>query len=187
MFLLLSFIGPVTLPLPWDRQQMETYLLELSPLEQESVKNQVVSMEEEEAQFLEDGFHQLEISQTDKKLISYIISSMAEKNMFQLGLQKKSLEKRGKQIEHVHPLKFLSFLFSQPHLRQAMQEIRTNYFKWNGFMDGLSKKLDSEANAQDLLPYVEGFATSLNVDSRRVAYYLEKKDWEALVVFLMNN
>jgi|GEM_PF-1724032 len=130
-------------------------------------------------------FSNLPIHEHEKVLIYKIITTMAKKNPIQLALKKSSLEKKGKKIHHIHPFRFLGYVFSEPELKQSMHEIKKNHFKWNGFLDGYSKKMRNEATQHNLMPYVESFAGFLRVDSNEVAKFIQKKDYEGLVRFLL--
>ncbi|HSW87438.1 MAG TPA: hypothetical protein VLG49_08085 [Rhabdochlamydiaceae bacterium] len=133
----------------------------------------------------EDPFLELPIDDNEKKIISSIILTMAEKNVIKLGLMRRTLEKKGKRIHHVHPLRFLGYIFSTPHLRTSMNKIKRSSFKWDGFIDGLSKKMRDEAIDNNLGRFVPGFSRFLNIESEQVMKYIYRQDWEGLVRFLL--
>lgn len=133
----------------------------------------------------EDPFLELPIDDNEKKIISSIIITMAEKNVIKLGLMRRTLEKKGKRIHHVHPLRFLGYIFSTPHLKTSMNKIKRSGFKWDGFIDGLSKKMRDEAGDNNLVRYVPGFSRFLNIESEQVMKYIHRQDWEGLVRFLL--
>lgn len=132
-----------------------------------------------------DIFLQLPLDDNERKLIASIITTMAEKNILKLGLMRKTLEKKGRKIHHVHPLRFLGYIFSTPHLKISMQRIKKSHFKWDGFIDGLSKKMREEAHSDNLARYVPGFAQYLQINADQVMDYIAKHDWEGLVYFLL--
>ncbi len=131
-------------------------------------------------------FESLPINDQERKIIDYIITTMAEKNILKLGLMRKTMEKKGKRIHHVHPFRFLNFVFSYDHLKHSMHKIHKSGFKWDGFIDGFSKKMKEEARHNNLMRYVPGFARSLNVNEDSVRHYISKQDYEGLVRFLMH-
>lgn len=131
------------------------------------------------------AFYQLSLDIHEKKTIHYIIYTMAHKNVVQLGWKKKSLEKRGKKIQQVHPLRFLGYVFSDRELSYCMHEIKKSHFKWYGFLDGFCKKMKEESRSNNLAPFVAGFAQHLNVDPATVMSYINKDDFEGLVRYLM--
>ncbi len=130
-------------------------------------------------------YHELAISDSDKRAIHKLITTMAEKNVVQLGFKKKSLEKLGDQIYHVHPLRFFGYIFSQPDLVYGMYEIKKSYFKWDNFVDGMSKKMREESRNNNLLKYVPGFAKALDVDANHVSSYLRNHDCEGFIRYML--
>lgn len=134
---------------------------------------------------LENPFFTLPLNEGERKIIASIITTMAEKNVLKLGLMKRTLEKRGKKIHHVHPFRFLGYVFSTPHLKTSMHKIRKSGFKWDGFMDGFAKKMSDEAHHGNLTPYVPGFCQFLNISEAHVMEYVHRHDWEGLVRFLL--
>jgi hypothetical protein len=132
-----------------------------------------------------DLYYGLELTEGEKRIIYKLITTMAEKNPLMLGLEKKSLDKKGKKIHHIHPLRFLGYIFSDPHLRNSMREIKKSYFKWNAFINGLSRKMREESSHNNLAPYIDGFSEHLHIDKSRVTHYIQEREWEALVRFLL--
>src|SRR6185437_8394013 len=101
---------------------------------------------------------------------------MATNNPISLGIKKSDLEKKGKKILHVHPLRFLGTILADPYLKGCLKEIRTSYFKWNGFMDGLAPRLDQEMARQNLFPYLSGFCQAVKANPEQVKVYAQKRD-----------
>ncbi len=130
-------------------------------------------------------FYHLPINEKEKELIEAIVLTMAEKNVFQLAFEKRSLEKKGKRVNGVHPLRFIGHIFSSPELKRAMRTIRKSSFKWDGFLDGFSKRMKLEYEDGNLFPYVSGFSEWIHADPEVVAHYIEKRDWEGLLIALM--
>jgi len=130
-------------------------------------------------------FNRLEITDHDKELIFKIIDTMARDNVIKLGLKRRSMERKGKKVRHVHPLRFLGHIFADIHLHQCMREVHRSSFKWNGFIDGLKDRIKEEASRGNLLPYVPAFAKQTNRDADRITHYIDRRDWEGLVRYLL--
>ena len=137
---------------------------------------------------LEDSthFHQLPITDKERGKIFTLISNMGTLSWPKLILKKKKLDKIGKDIDHVHPLRFLSVVFSQPHLKSCMREVAGSSLKWNRFIKGLSEKLKKNAKANNLMKHVTGFAETVGADPYECYNYLIKQDWEGFVRYLIN-
>lgn len=134
-----------------------------------------------------DLFYQLPLEDWEKKIIRKIVLTMANKNVFQLLLEKKTMEKRGRDINHVHPLRFMGYVFSDPELKRGMAMIRKSHFKWHGFIDGFSRRIREESKKDNLLRYVPGFCQTVQMSPNQVIGYLEEGDWEGFVKVLIEN
>lgn len=132
-----------------------------------------------------DLYNQLRLTETDKKLIRKIVTTMADKNVFQLLLDKKTLEKKGKQVRPIHPLKFLGYICADGHLRKCLNTISKNHFKWSSFVDGFKDRMKEEAKKGQLLPYVPGFSQLLGQDPNIIAGYINRGDYEGLIKHLI--
>jgi hypothetical protein len=132
-----------------------------------------------------DPYARLPITEKEAQIIWEIIDTMANKNLLQLGWIKKDMERLGQKITHVHPLRFLGTIFADPHLRECMKEVRSSYLKWNGFLDGLTGRLEEEYKRNNLLPHVSGFAATIKANPEQVRNFLQKKEWEKLVKYLL--
>jgi len=150
-----------------------------------SLANDVKPVADNLAEYSPDLFWQLPLSGQDAKLITYIISNMAEKSIFQLMFEKKDMEKKGDKIRHVHPMRFMGFVFADHYLKKCVRQIKKSSFKWNPLIEGVVKNMKTEYANNNLMQYVPGFAKLLNVNSEQVVAFIEKKDFEGLFRFLM--
>ena len=132
-------------------------------------------------------FHQLPITQKERDKIFKLIDSMGTDSWGSLLLKKRKLEKIGEEIDHIHPIRFLATVFVNPHLRYCMQEISHSPLKWGRFIKGLSKKLEINADKNNLYKYISGFATEVGVDPDRCYRYLHKREWEPFVHYLIQH
>ncbi len=132
-----------------------------------------------------DYFNQLSITDTDKRNIRKIITSMAEKNVFELLLEKNSLEKKGKEIRHVHPLRFLGYIGSDSYLKKCLYTISKNHFKWDNFVEGFEDKMKEENKKEQLLPYVDGFSKTLSIDANKIRDLVNRSDYIGIIKAVM--
>ena len=130
-------------------------------------------------------YQQLVCTERDQARIYEIITTMADDGVISLGIKKNYLEQLGAEINHVHPLKFLATIFSNPRLKKSMRDVYDSYFKWTGFLGGLTPRLADEAKKGKLNQYAEDFANEVNVPSDKVLQFFEARDWENLVRFLI--
>ncbi len=126
-------------------------------------------------------FFDLPLTEEDKKIIRQIVTTMAEKNFLQLFLEKKSLERKGDQIQPVHPLRFAGYVLTDPVLRRSMRLVSQSRVKWNGFLDGYEKRLKEEKHAGTLDCYVPGLADLLEVDRSIIQRYINQENYSGLI------
>lgn len=130
-------------------------------------------------------FYSLYISDTDKQTIHWVIHTIAKNNPVKLGLNQKEIRKKGDKIQHVHPLRFLSFVMGEGGLRSDMHKIKKSGFKWNNFIKDYSNRLSREASSNNLNAYVPGFAHSLAVDEQTIQSMIDRHDWHGLVNYFL--
>lgn len=112
---------------------------------------------------------------------------MSENGKLSLLLKQSYLKNIGAQINHVHPLKFISTIVTNPRLKTCMNEIFDDYFKRNGFMDGLGPSLSREADKGKIDPFLNDFSAEVKVPVESMRPYFQNRDWEGLVRFLMQS
>ncbi len=132
-----------------------------------------------------EPFYTLPLNDREKRFIKVIVSTMADKNIFQLALEKRTLEKKGKKVHHVHPLRFVGFILADPDLKDDLRTIKKSSFKWDAFVDGFGKRMKEEYGKGNLYQHVPGFAQQVGANPENVYPYLDKKDWEGLVRSLL--
>ena len=124
----------------------------------------------------------------DREKIIEIFKTMGSHGKVDLLLHYKShLEKLGKEIEHVHPLKFLGTIFSNtnPDMRPYMDNIYNDYFKWKNFMDGFEPHMEHEYIKKNLYQHLDAFAKEINIPVEYIKPYIDKRDWKGFIKFLI--
>ncbi len=132
-------------------------------------------------------YQDLVCTEQDRANIIEIITGIAENNKFSLLLKQNHFRNLGSQINHVHPLKFLVVAVSSPQLKANLEIIFDDYFKRNGFMDGLGPCLTREMEKGKLEQYLPAFAAEVSVPEASLRPYLQTRDWDGLVRFLMHS
>ncbi len=126
-------------------------------------------------------FFNLPLSDEDKITIRQIVTTMADKNVIQLLLEKRSMEKKGDKIQPVHPLRFAGYVLTDPMLKRCMKAVSKSTFKWKGFIDGYEKRIKEERRAGTLDCYVPGLADLLEVDRSVVQRYINQENYGGLI------
>lgn len=132
-----------------------------------------------------EPFYALPLTDKEKRFIKAIVSTMADKNIFQLALERRTLEKKGDKVHHVHPMRFLGFILADPDLKDDLKSIKKSSFKWDAFVSGFGKRMKEEYGRGNLYQHVPGFAQQVGANPQNVYPYLDKKDWEGLVKSLL--
>lgn len=130
---------------------------------------------------LTNSFEELPLNDQEKVTIEKIMHSLAVYNVPKLLWKQKDLEKMGKSINQVHPLRFIGYIISQPILRSDLQEVHRSFFKWRGFLDGFRRRMTEEFYKGNLKAYVPGFCEELHVKEELVEHFIDHRDWEGLV------
>jgi hypothetical protein len=136
-------------------------------------------------------FYQLPIDQSDQDHISRLIKKMADSGYWELLKKKKDMEKLGDKIQHVHPLRFIGYVYGHHSLKSRMPKIMDDRFKRRGFLnghggkEGFAQRMTKEAHHHNLMQFVPGFAQSVGVSEAAIESYFDRHDWEGLLRFLM--
>lgn len=132
-----------------------------------------------------EGYKNLVCRDIDQAIIYEIITTMAANNKLSLLMKKSYMQNLGAQINHVHPLKFLSTIVAHPQLNACLFEVFDDYFKRNGFMDGLGPNLSRESEKGKLAQYIGDFCAEVNTPREHLDRFFVANDWEGLVRFLI--
>lgn len=142
-----------------------------------------------------EKYQDLVCNEHDKMCIAEIVTTISLNNKWDLIWDEGRLTEIGAKISHVHPLKFLAAILTNPMLKGCMPGIFEDYFKRNGFLgyrliggrpaDGLGSGLNREADKNKLEQYLDDFAKEINVPMEAIKPYFQMRDWENLVRFLI--
>jgi hypothetical protein len=130
-------------------------------------------------------YKDLVCSDTDRMLLAQLITTMATNNKFSLLIKKSDLE--ALDIYHLHPLKFLTGILTNPSLKILMSEIFDDKFKRDGFLGGLAPGLTRDANEGKLMQYANDFAAEMQADPDKIKEFFRTQKWEAMVRYLIES
>ncbi len=134
----------------------------------------------------EIAYQDLVCTAEDRASIIELITMIAENNKIALLLSQTHLKNLGAQINHVHPLKFLSICLGSPEMKANMILIFEDYFKRNSLMEGIGAGLSREAEKGKLQGYLPHFTQEIGISEPSIRSYVATQDWEGLVRFLMH-
>jgi hypothetical protein len=95
------------------------------------------------------------------------------------------LKKRGQEIEHIHPLKMLGYVFSAPNMQDYFDKIYKDSFKWGNFYHEFARRMNFEASKNNLLCHFASFAKEVNLAPANLKPFFDRKDWEGLLKYLI--
>ncbi len=132
-----------------------------------------------------DPFLTLPLHKWEKDTIYKIIANLGEKSLTDLFAVRKKMEERGHQVNHVHPLRFIGYVFSEESLRDSLLKVHGSSFKWSSFIDGYSGRMKEEAAKNNLERHVPGFSAHVGADPSRVLELIQDRNYEGLVLYLL--
>ena len=134
-----------------------------------------------------NSYETLACTEEDREKIYEIITTLGDNGKLYLLTKRSHLKGLGAQITHVHALKFLSTIVTNPRLRACLPEIFKDYFKRTNFMEGLSPSLSRESEQGKLDEFIDGFAKEINIPREQLRPFFQNRDWEGLVRFFFED
>ena len=129
-----------------------------------------------------------EITPIEKEFIAFIVSTLGNKSLTKIWKEKSSLKKAGDKIDHIHPLKFLSVIFSDEQLKVAIANLKESRWVWNEFKSGLYSTLTEElANENISEEHILDFADQLDIDVALITPSITQADWDEFFSVLIKN
>jgi len=139
----------------------------------------------------EVSFNSLKLSPDDKNCIKFIVENLATKGKSELLMMSYKLSAQGNKINDVHPLKFMSYVFSEKKIKNDyLPLILSDKFKKMSFMSGLSKKLEKVNNDNLLKPYLVEFMNSSKIPlskKNKLESLIDEKKWHDFFSFALKN
>ncbi len=134
-----------------------------------------------------EAFYTLDISDVDKDNVTNLITKLADRNVFQLLRHKREMNRLGDKVNHLHPLRFIGYIFSRQDLTKNMWIVHQSGFKWRAFAEGFSGGMQVNAKKNNLLIYVPGFCHETKADEQIITKLIEKQQWEAVLMYFIRN
>ena len=118
--------------------------------------------------------------------IGYILKSLANSSLAKLKGDESSLKKAGDRIDHVHPLQFLLVGFKNEELKVCLRNLVGRSWVWKDFLKGLTESLAQEYGRDNLMPYLDDFASQLEIDPKVLMPNINNGRWEKFVTQLIS-
>lgn len=126
------------------------------------------------------------VTTSERDDINYLIKTLATGSWTSLLGAKSSLETAGDHIDNLHPLRFLTILFTDSKLQSGVHAIRDRKKIWKEFSSGLTSSLDQENKADNLkMEHIEDFAKNVKLDVALIRTPLQQKRWSDFIDILL--
>lgn len=131
-------------------------------------------------------YNQIPVTETEEKLVWELIDKLGNKSLPGLLFVKSRMDKIKEKIQHIHPLRFLGTIFSDPYLKKCMAKAFTKGAVKSRFLAELGDNFFKEFGTNNVYPLVPGFCKKVGADADEVNNFIQAGQWEALVEYLMD-
>lgn len=133
--------------------------------------------------------YQLPVSESEKKDITFILKTLAQKSLASLWSYKSQLEYAGDRIDHLHPLRFLECIFTDNELKVYIYNIKKRGgWVWSEFIKGFKDSLQEESDIGNLKDeFLKDFVKKIGVELSLVYGVAQQQKWEDFVKTLIIN
>lgn len=138
--------------------------------------------------FASASYTSLAITEQEAKAIREIVTILGKPRWgkyLYLAAKTFYLKEKGAEVDNVHPLRFIGYICIDPKLKDYLANIKDDSWIWPQFIGPLGEALEKKSKEQVLAPYLQGFAQDLHVDPKRVEVYINEKNFDGLIDYLI--
>jgi hypothetical protein len=132
-----------------------------------------------------DPFSQLPITDEEQKMVREIIQVVGETGKLALWNMKSELDEKKVKLSKIHPLRSIAAIMTDSYTKKCMAEIMGDTLKRMSFMSDYTARLNREFDRGNINMYVQGFCLSVKANSDQVRAYINAKQWEKLIKYLI--
>ncbi len=116
----------------------------------------------------------------EEQNIYYVIHTLGTTPTISLGWHQKELEEAGRASGHVHPMRYMRFVYTHPELSKDIQTI--GYIPWKRFSKDFGESFSQEAAVGNLgQPIQHDFCDATNLDKHFFEPFFVSNDWYAMM------
>ena len=130
------------------------------------------------------AFSLMPVTESEEKLIWELVDNLGNKGYWDLLLIKSRMYEIQEKIQHIHPLRFLGIIYSDPYLKECMKKAFKKTLVKKNFIDGLRDNFLKEFPSNNVYPLIPGFCKKLGADPDQVNMLIQKHQWERLLRYL---
>lgn len=126
-------------------------------------------------------FFALRLTPRDRKNIQVLLTDLSDKTYLQLFVAQTSMNRKGDRVRVVHPMRFIGYILSDPHLHRCLKTVEKDPIKFKEFLRGFEEHMLEKEPLNEFQLYAPGFAELLDVDVQDVFDILESKNYGDLI------
>ena len=128
------------------------------------------------------------VTSEEKSVIRSIVLTLANTSYAKLLLKKSELDKKGSDIDHVHPLRHLACIFTDEELKVAIRNIREKSLVWKNYVHGLGESLAQESHRDNLTgAYIRDFAGLVGINPDLIFPPIAEGRWRDFIELLVDS
>lgn len=135
----------------------------------------------------QDAYAELPITLQQERDITKLIRTLANTSTVGLMFKKGELERIGERITGIHPLRYIGFIYADPELKECMPKLLSKSMVSTRFIKELSAGLNQKLEENQLVQYVPGFASSLNLTTNDIMPFVDNRTWGEMLDYLNIN
>lgn len=128
-----------------------------------------------------EPFFALRLTPRDRKNIQLLLTDLADKTYLQLFVAQSSMNRKGDRVRVVHPMRFIGYILSDPHLHRCLKTVEKDPIKYKEFLRGFEEHMIEKESLNEFLLYAPGFAELIDVELQDVIDILESKNYGDLI------
>lgn len=132
--------------------------------------------------------YEAKVTSPEKRDIAYIVNTLGMSSLLKIADNKATIRKAGKRVEHIHPLRFLSTVFTDEEMKASFHALVGRSWVWSDFFGGLRDSFESETNNNNMKQeFISDFAATVGIDIALIATVIANRQWEQLINVLVAN
>lgn len=127
------------------------------------------------------------LTEQEKQDVAYILRTLANQTLIKINSSKSSLKKAGDRIEQIHPLRFLTYVFSNDELIVCMRNLQGRSWVWSEFFDGVVDSLKNEYALGNILDeHIQELAKQAKINASSLHPAIQSQNWGSLINTLIS-
>lgn len=126
------------------------------------------------------------VTPEEEKDIGYIVNTLGMGSLAKIAKAKSSLKRAGDRIDHIHPLRFLSCIFTHEEMKVSLHAMQSRGWVWEEFYNGLKKSLEEESAKDNMrVEMIADFSLLVGLSFDQVYSPIEGRKWRQFLDILI--